>query len=148
MHLLSPVCWRLWTNMICSIYMGNTHGMCLTTSLGAWLDMHTTTRFWHWGLADPTHLVFKQSPTSDTHVALQTQCSCRVMKFTPTVPMLLLFHGPLVTLRDPATGYVNLPIMPVQVAPTSATAVTMFTTFQQQFLVTIPEWQLLLFGSL
>jgi len=97
-HLPSPACWKLWTNTICSIYMGNTHGTCLTNSLGAWLNTHTTTWFWHWCLADPTHLVFQQSPTSDTHVAMQTQCHCRVMKFTPTVPMLLPFHGPPVTL--------------------------------------------------
>jgi len=38
--------------------------------------------------------------------------------------------------------------MHVQVAPISAAVVTMFSTFQQQFQETIPEWQLLLFGSL
>jgi len=147
-HLPSPACWKLWSTTISSIYTGDTRGTRLTTLLGAWLDTHTTIRFWHWRLANPTHLVFKQSPTSDTQVALQTQCSHRVMKFTPTIPTQLPFQGPPVTPRDPATGFVHLPIMPVQAAPTSVQEATMFSTFQQQFRATLLEWQLLLFGSL
>jgi len=79
------------------------------------------------------HLVFKQSPNSETRVALQTQCSRRVVKFTPTVPTQITFHGPLVTPRDPATGFVNLPIVAVQAAPTPGVARPMFANFQQQF---------------
>jgi len=132
-HLPSQACWKLWTTTICSIYTGNTRGMCLSTPLGAWIDMHTTNRFWRWWLADPMHLVFKQSSTSETRVALQTQCSRRALKFTPTIPSQHKFHGPPVTPHDTATGYINLPIAPVKEAPIATAVPTMFATFQQQF---------------
>jgi len=61
-HLPSPMCWHLWTTMVCSIYTGSSCGTCLTHPLGKWLGTYDATRFWHWQMHDSMHLVYQHFP--------------------------------------------------------------------------------------
>jgi len=70
------------------------------------------------------------------------------MKFSPTVPTTLQFHGPPVTPIDPTTGYVRQPIPPLAVRPATTAAPTHFSTIQKQFRYGLLPWQTALFGSI
>jgi len=137
-HPPSSASWQLWTKTICSLYTGNAQSTCLHTPLGNWLATHTTHRFWKWQIYNPTTLITKQSTSSATLVALQSQCCHTMMKFTPTVPTDLPFKGPPITLLDIKTGYVPLPVLPIVDNPTSAPTTLLFSNYQQQFCEVLP----------
>jgi len=93
-HCPSTTCWRLWTVTLQIIYMGSTKGTRLTSPLGPWSDHYNTTRFWHWQLHDPNHLVYCASPTTEICMALPTLQQQTMMKFSPTVLTTMAFIGP------------------------------------------------------
>ncbi len=69
-------------------------------------------------------------------------------KFSPTVPTTLKFAGPPVTPLDPTLGQVRLPITEIDVPAPPPPSVLSYPTLQTQFRSTLPQWQLILFGSL
>ncbi len=56
--------------------------------------------------------------------------------------------GPPVTPFDPMLRLVRLPITAIAVPPPPPPKVLLYQTLQQQFRSTLPQWQLILFGSL
>ncbi len=145
----TPTCCRIWTTTICTLYTGWAKGMRLSHPLGPWLATYEQMCFWHWWLLHPTALVYSLSPTSPTCRALPTLTKRTFVKFFPTVPTDLPFHGPPVTPTDPTLGYVRLPVPTLPIAMNPITlAATSFKTLQQQFRSSLPTWKGVLFGSL
>jgi len=69
----SPICWRIWSTTIRTIYTGSHNGMRLQHHLGEWLPLYQHQCFWKWRLYDPEHILFQNSPTVSTRVGLKTQ---------------------------------------------------------------------------
>jgi len=132
-HPPSTACWRLWTSTICSVYAGSTKNTRITMPLGAWLPAHATTCFWHWRLLDANHLVYRASTKAETRVALQTLHHRTLMKFSPTIPSTLEFSGPPITPLDPTTGYIQLPVAPIDSPMPATPPILLQTTIQHQF---------------
>ncbi len=147
-HCPSISCWRFWNSTIRNLYTGSAKGTRLNHPLGPWLPSYADYRFWHWRLHDASHLVYRNTPTAPTRVALSTMCRRTMQKFSPTVPTTLDFTGPPVTPVDPTIGQVRLPISMVSPIGPVPPQPILFTTLQQQFRASIPQWQLILFGSL
>jgi len=97
----SPACWQLWSQTVCEVYTGSSTSQNLTQPLGPWLATHNNAQFWHWHMPDATHLPYKNSIDDTGQVALPMQQCHTMMKFSPTVPTSLAFHGPPITPLDP-----------------------------------------------
>jgi len=89
--MLTPMCWRIWTKTIQTLYTGSRTGTRLQTPLGTWMNNYNKHRFWHWRLSDPTHLFYQQQADTSPHIALRTQSRHTLTKFSPTIPTQLPF---------------------------------------------------------
>jgi len=81
-------------------------------------------------------------------IALQTQQSCHLLKFSPTIPTTRDFQGPPVTPIDPTTGYIKLPIPPLPRNPSPPQHGKYFSTLQSQFRAELQSWKRPLYGSI
>jgi len=144
----SLACWRLWSTTVRTIYTGSKHGTRLQQPLGPWLQDYGKYRFWNWRLQDTTHLMFQHSIDAQPRIAIQTYRNQTLTKFSPTIPTTLPFVGAPVTPVDMNTGYVNLPIPPLPMPPSTIESFPTFSTIQQQFRASLPQWQCQLFRSL
>jgi len=70
--LPSPACWHFWSKTICTVYTSSTTGMQLCQPLGLWHATHDHTRFWHWQMNNPTHLLYCAPPNDEPHIVLPT----------------------------------------------------------------------------
>jgi len=146
--LPSPICWRFWSKTICSIYTGTPKGMQLSQPLGRWHDTHSATRFWHWQMYDNTHLLYRTNANAPTRAALPTLQQRNLMKFSPMVPTSMAFTGPPITPLDPNTGYIKLPMQPIELTKTAKPNITPGDTLARQFRQQMPQWQRPMFGSI
>jgi len=89
--MLTPMCWRIWTKTIQTLYTGSRTGTRLQTPLGTWMNNYNKHRFWHWRLSAPTYLFYQQQADTSPHNALRTQSCHTLTKFSPTIPTQLPF---------------------------------------------------------
>jgi len=143
-HNPSAQCWRLWMQMLYTLYAGSPKNTRLHQKLGTWTPHYQETCFWHWQMSTNDHLLFQQAPTVTTQSAIPTLCRHNLIKFSPMIPMHMLFTGPPITPVDPTMGYVQLPVIQVtEPIPAQAPPVA-YQTIQQQFQFTLTTWQKLM----